>query len=366
MDVAQLRSWFPSDQACLGYLDWLRWPDGFICPHCQSDSAGWEAAGRYRRRGCGRQISVTWGTLFHRTRTPLSVWFEVAWLMTAAKSGVSASYIHQVLPVSSYQTAWTMLAKFRQVMSTTHSSPLSGRVEVDEASFFGGRKSGSFGRGALGKVMVAGAVEITDHHGHRGWGRARLATIPDATARSLGRFVRGNIADGATVVTDAWRTYPSALKGPENYVHERINVTASGRPAHESLLAVHRLFLLVKRMIEGTYQGSGSAGHLQEYLDEFVFRFNRRHAAHRGLVFMRLLQRAVAAPPTVYRDLVRESRAKVTWPGVLPVPGPDPAHWMWPVGSIRGADQTSGLRWIPLSSVSPWVSVCCSTPSSSA
>src|SRR5699024_4681851 len=117
-----------------------------------------------------------------------------------------------------------------------------------------------------------------------------------------------------------------------------------------SLLAVHRLFLLVKRMIEGTYQGSGSAGHLQEYLDEFVFRFNRRHAAHRGLVFMRLLQRAVAAPPTVYRDLVRESRAKVTWPGVLPVPGPDPAHWMWPVGSIRGADQTSGLRWIPLSS----------------
>ena len=104
--------------------------------------------------------------------------------------------------------------------------------------------------------------------------------------------------------SDAWRSYPPALGG---YEHVPVNVSASGKPAHEVLPAVHRLFAQVKRMVEGTYQGSGSVGHLQEYLDEFVFRFNRRHSRHRGLVFMRLLQRAVAAAPVGYRDLVRGS-----------------------------------------------------------
>lgn len=131
-DTAQLRAWFPSDGACLDYLDWLRWPDGFDCPHCGSDAAGREAMGRYRCHGCRKQISVTSGTIFHRTRTPLTVWFEVAWLITANKSAVSASHLHRVLPVSSYQTAWTMLGKLRQVMTTAQSEPLTGRVEVDE------------------------------------------------------------------------------------------------------------------------------------------------------------------------------------------------------------------------------------------
>jgi len=310
VDVAQLRAWFPTDEACLDYLDWLRWPGGFICPHCGRDSAGREVRGRYRCHGCERQVTVTSGTVFHRTRTPLTVWFEAAWLMTAAKSGVSASHLHQVLPISSYQTAWTILAKLRQTMSSKNSAPLAGRVEVDE-TFFGGPKPGIAGRGALGKVLVAGAIEIDDH----GWGRARLSTIPDASAKSLSTFIRANITVGATVVTDAWRSYPSALKG---YVHEPINITATGLPAHESLPAVHRLFAQVKRMVEGTYQGSGSPEHLQEYLDEFVFRFNRRHAKHRGLVFMRLLQRCVAAPPTTYHDLVRVPRTKTESPrGVI-------------------------------------------------
>ena len=134
-------------------------------------------------------------------------------------------------------------------MSSKNSAPLAGRVEVDE-TFFGGPKPGIAGRGALGKVLVAGAIEIDDH----GWGRARLSTIPDASAKSLSTFIRANITVGATVVTDAWRSYPSALKG---YVHEPIDVTATGLPAHESLPAVHRLFAQVKRMVEGTYQGSG-------------------------------------------------------------------------------------------------------------
>lgn len=315
-DLAQLRAWFPSDDACLDYLDWLRWPDGFCCPHCGSTAAGREASGRYGCHGCRKQVSVTSGTVFHKTRTPLTVWFEVVWLVTAGKSGVSAAHLHRVLPISSYQTAWTMLGKLRHVMSTTESAPLTGRVEVDE-TFIGGPKPGMRGRGALGKVLVAGAIEITES----GWGRARLALIEDASAATLKTFVRANVAADSTVVTDGWRSYRSALDG---YTHVPLNVAASGRPAHESLPAVHRLFALVKRTLEGTYQGAGTSEHLPEYLDEFVFRFNRRHSRHRGLVFMRLLQRAVTRGPVTYRSLVHVPRAKPVRPSGVTGPRSQP------------------------------------------
>lgn len=305
-DLVQLRAWFPSDAACLDYLDWLRWPEGFHCPHCGSDDAGQDPVGRYRCRGCWKQVSVTSGTIFEKTRTPLTVWFEAAWLMTAGKTGISAAHLHRVLPISSYQTAWTMLAKFRSVMTTTASEPLSGLVEIDE-TFVGGPRPGAPGRGALGKSLVAGAIEITGS----GWGRARLEVIPDASAASLRGFVRANVRQGSTIATDGWTAYPAALSG---YVHEPVNVSASGKPAHVSLPAVHRLFAQVKRMIEGTYQGSGSIEHLPEYLDEFVFRFNRRHSRNRGMVFMRLIEKAVAGKPVTYRKLARASRPKAIHP----------------------------------------------------
>ncbi|MBP2372429.1 transposase-like protein [Paeniglutamicibacter psychrophenolicus] len=258
----------------------------------------------------------------------MTVWFEAIWLFTAGKSGISAMYLHRVLPIGSYQTAWTMLSRLRQVMSSAESEPLRGTVEMDE-TFLGGPRHGKFGRGAAGKTLVAGALEILPD----GWGRARLGVIPDASAASLKAFVRANIASGSTVITDAWRSYPSALAG---YVHEPVNVAASGKPAHESLPAVHRLFALVKRSMEGTYQGSWSVEHLPQYLDEFVFRFNRRHSRSRGLVFMRLLQRAAASQRVTYRDLALVSKPKPVhpagvhgaraWPGTLDIDSP-PLPW---------------------------------------
>jgi transposase-like protein len=146
-DLAQLRAWVPGDEAC---LDWLRWPLGFCCPHCGSDTAGCDGSGRYRCHGCWRRVSVTAGTIFDKTRTPLTLWFEAAWLATAGKGGISAAHLQRVLPISSYQTAWTMLAKLRQVMFTSESEPLNGRGEVDE-TFIGGPRPGKAGRGAAGK-----------------------------------------------------------------------------------------------------------------------------------------------------------------------------------------------------------------------
>lgn len=305
-DLAELRAWFPTDAECLDYLDWLRWPNGFCCPHCESRSAGRDSVGRYRCRGCWRRVSVTSGTIFDKTRVPLTVWFEVVWLVTSSKTGVPAAHLHRVLPIASYQTAWAMLARLRQVMTSAEGALLSGRVEVDE-TFIGGPRPGVRGRGARGKTLVAGAIEIND----TGWGRARMAVIDDATTASLKAFAAKTIAPESIVVTDGLNSYPSALQG---YEHQAISVAASGRPAHESLPAVHRLFSLAKRTLEGTYQGAGTAGHLPEYLDEFIFRFNRRNSRHRGLVFLRLLQRSVDAPPVTYRDLVRDSQPKKTRP----------------------------------------------------
>ena len=178
-------------------------------------------------------------------------------------------------------------------------------------------RPGKAGRGALGKTLVAGAIEITEHR----WGRARLAVITDASAESLQAFIRATVEPGSTVVTDGWTAYPPALSG---YQHEQLNVSASGKPAHEALPAVHRLFALVKRSIDGIYHGSASVEHLGEFLDEFIFRFNRRNSRHRGMVFMRLLQRAVASPAVTYRDLVRNPRPRRPDPAESPGPAPSP------------------------------------------
>lgn len=299
--VADLRAWFPDDAACLDYLDWLRWPGGFACPHCASWVAWRLPDGRYSCGGCKRRVSVTAGTIFHGTRTPLTVWFEAAWLMMTSKSGTSALNLQRVLGLGSYQTAWAMLHRYRGVMIVPEREKLSGNVEVDE-TFIGGVRPGIRGRGAAGKVLVAGAVERAPA-GSRGFGRARLAVIPSASSKALRKFITANIAPGSLVISDGLSSYPIALAGSE-YEHNPINVKRSGLKAHQLLPGVHRLFSLSKRWLEGTHQGAVEAEHLQSYLDEFIFRFNRRTARQRGLLFLRLLERAVQAEPIRYVDLV--------------------------------------------------------------
>lgn len=336
-DLAQLRAWFPTDADCLDYLDWIRWPNGFICPDCAASASGVDAAGRYRCRGCRKQVSVISGTIFHLTRTPLTVWFEAVWHFTTPKSGVNAAHLHRVLPIHSYQTAWTMLSKLRQVMDQTERSPLVGRVEVDE-TFLGGPRPGIRGRGALGKVLVAGAVEITTG----GWGRTRVQVIEDTKTATLKEFVRATISAGAEVVTDGLGSYPPALEG---YEHEPINISATGRPAHQSLPAVHRMFSLAKRMIEGTYQGAGTPEHVQEYLDEFVFRFNRRNSHHRGLLFLRLLQASVSGEPVPYRQLVKVPKQKPVSPPGVTGPRQRPGTLAVPPQLRPWRDAPSDLLW---------------------
>lgn len=308
---AELRAWFDEDWKCLDYLDWLRWPEGFVCPGC-GHGHGWRAADqRWRCAGCDRRVSATAGTIFHGTRTPLTVWMAAAWHLISSKVGTSATQLHREVGLGSYQTAWAMLHRYRQVMVRAGRDRLVGNVEVDE-SFLGGPQPGMPGRGALGKVLFAAAVE-RDDQGRAG--RARLGIVPDAGAASLRAFLVDNVEPGACVFTDGWRSYQGATRGL--YQHIPTSVSAAGEPAHEVLPSVHLVFSLVKRWIMGTMQGSVSPEHLQGYFDEWIFRFNRRRSRSRGLLFYRLMQQAAHSDIITYNDLRKAGRTR---------PAPPPPH----------------------------------------
>ena len=305
---AELRGWFPDDDACLDYLEWLRWPEGFVCPRCATARSWRMGDGRFWCERCRRRVSVTAGTIFHRTRTPLTVWFAAAWYMTSAKNGVSAKTLHRLLGFGSYQTAWTMLHRFRKAMVRPGRDRLAGDVEVDE-TLVGGTKAGKRGRGAAGKVLVAVAVELLSP---KGFGRCRLRVISDAEAPALRSFLLDYVEPGSVVVTDGWVSYPSAVGN--DYVHKPLPIAGSGVKAHVPLPGTHRVASLVKRWLLGTHQGAVEPDHLQGYLDEFAFRFNRRRSEFRGLLFRRLLEQAVVVRPITYRSLVGDPLCKRTKP----------------------------------------------------
>ena len=293
-------AWFPDDDACKEFLERLRWDGGFICPACGA-GRGWKTGdGRWACAGCARKVSVTSGTIFHRTRTPLRIWFAAMWYVTNQKNGASALGLQRVLDLGSYQTAWTMLHKLRHAMVRPDRDVLGGVVEVDETFVGGMAHGGRRGRGAERKSLVVVAVEI---HEPRGFGRIRMRVVPDASAKSLIPFVQDVIQADAKVHTDGWAGYGRLKK--HGYRHKVTRIATSGDPAHVSMPGVHRVASLLKRWLLGTHQGSVDPAHLQAYLEEFTFRFNRRGSRRRGLLFYRLAEQAVAVGPLPYRDLVK-------------------------------------------------------------
>ncbi len=310
--AGEFQSWFSADADCLDYLEWLRWPDGFVCPRC-GHAGGWRLGdGRFRCAGCMGRTSVTAGTIFDRTRTPLTVWFVACWLFATQKDGVSALSLQHALEIGSYQTAWAMLHRLRSVLVRPGRDRLAGTVEVDE-TFIGGEEPGLRGGRARGKKSLVGiAVEVKEP---RGIGRCRMAILADASADELHPFVTSHIEPGARVITDAWQGY-HGLSGL-GYAHERRSQRAArarGEDPGELLPAVHRVASLAKRWLLGTHQGSVGEEHLASYLDEFVFRFNRRRSRSRGLVFYRVLDLAASHDPVRYRELIARPRPQDTSP----------------------------------------------------
>ena len=215
--------------------------------------------------------------------------------MTNQKHGVSALGLQRLLGLGSYQTAWTILQKLRTAMVRPGRDRLHGSVEVDE-SYVGGIEQGVRGRGAETKFIVVIAIEVLSP---KGFGRVRMQRVDDVSGTSLLPFVAAAVETGSEVHTDGWKGYNGLSK--HEYRHRVTNISSSGDPAHVSMPGVHRIAALLKRWLLGTHQGSVTAAHLDAYLNEFAFRFNRRHSRRRGLLFLRLMQHAMVTQPTRFR-----------------------------------------------------------------
>ena len=291
--------WFSNDDACIDYIAKLRWPRGFCCPSCGdiTEKPSLTNRGLFLCRKCKRQTSITAGTLFHKTHKPLRTWFFAMWFVTSQKHGASALGLQRVLGLGSYNTAWAWLHKLRRAMVCPGRDQLTGSVEVDE-TYVGGVGVKVRGRGAKRKTIVAIATEVRG----RGPGRIRMSVVPDVSAISLHEFISNNVTKGEKIRTDGWKGY----NGIETmgYGHIVTNISDSGDPAHVVMPRVHRVASLLDRWWLGIHQGAIRPSHLDYYLDEFTFRFNRRASRARGLLFYRLMEQAVDCAPVSRRMIV--------------------------------------------------------------
>lgn len=279
---------FCSEEACREYLFQLRWPDGFVCPRCQHKKAWKTNRELYHCTNCGLETSVTAGTIFHGTRKPFQWWFRAMWYVTNQKYGVSALGLQRALGLGSYHTAWTWMHKLRRAMVRPGRDQLSGIVEVDE-TYIGGGKPEKRGRGAAGKALVVIAAQLDETR----IGRIRLKRVPDASGKSLEETVKDAVTPGSIVCTDGWNGY-NRLEFI-GYAHEIIRDEAD---VGENLLPKCNIVAsLLKRWLLGTHQGAVRTSHLDYYLDEFTFRFNRRTSRSRGKLFFRLVQQSVVIDP---------------------------------------------------------------------
>lgn len=300
---------FPDEAACVDFLFKRRWPEGFICPACgsvravQLKSRAWT----YQCVDCRRQTSITAGTVMHRTKLPLTVWFWAAHLMATHSNGISALQLAAQLPIT-YKTAWLLTQKLRRSMVDPDREPLEGVVEIDQAEIPFRDTQKFYDPDRSGKIIVIGAVEVRD------WatgeavkprkigakyldtlsGRVRLQAIPSNEAKHVHAFIRANIKPGTTLLSDGHKSY----LGIEGYRHDpRVVGKMAG---HVALLWIHRVFSLLKRWGLGTYHGLRRK-HIDTYLNEFAFRYNRRFYRH--VSFQTILGIATKRPPISYWDI---------------------------------------------------------------
>ena len=293
--LLELERRFASEEACQAYLFALRWPDGWTCTRCGGSKALAVRRSLWRCGNCGYEGSVMAGTIFQDTHLPLVLWFRAMWQVTSQKHGVSALGLQRVLGLGSYKTAWAMLHKLRRAMVRPGRDSLRGVVEVDE-TYWGGEEEGVTGRLTHDKALVIVGAEEDG----AGIGRIRLQRIPDVTKASLHGFIAAAVEPGSTVRTDGLNAY----MGMDGYKHERQVQRRQAKGVH-LLPRVHRVVSLLKRWLLGTHQGAVGLDHLDYYLDEFTFRFNRRKSASRGKLFFRLVQQAVQVQPAPFATLTK-------------------------------------------------------------
>jgi ISXO2 transposase-like protein/transposase-like zinc ribbon protein len=300
MTIMEFQERFATEEACREYLFACRWPEGFCCRRCRGREVG---AMHVRRRvwqckRCGAQSSVTAGTVMHNTQTPLRLWFWAAYLVATHHPGISAVQLQRQLGIERHERAWMMLHKLRRAMVAPEREPLKREVEVDEF-YLGGIEQGLKGGRQQGKkVLCAAAVEVRG----RGSGRLRLAILKDASMPSLSAFVTDTTESGAIVHTDGWKGY----NGLEQLGYDHAPLSQGPEPVGDPpyLPRAHRAISNLKAWLHGTHRRA-SRHHLQAYLDEFVFRHNRRGNPHAA--FQTLLGLSTRHQPVSYRQVIDEA-----------------------------------------------------------
>lgn len=328
--LSEFQTAFSDEACCAAFLFKCRWPGGFACPACGAPRG---VALNSRPRlfeclDCGRQTSITAGTAMHRSKLPLTVWFWAAHLMATHSNGMSARQLADQLGVTD-KTAWLLTQKLRRSMTNPNRDPLEGVVEVDQAEIPFRVGDTFLEPGNAGKILIAGAIEVIDRDSNTSKprrkgakylgtrsGRLRLAMIADNTATSIEAFVRANVKPGATLISDGHASYPG-LSG--DYRHDPRIV---GRmAAHIVLPWSHRAFALLKRWALGTYHGLRRK-HVDTYLDEFVFRYNRRFYRH--VSFETMLGLAARHEPQSYWDIIKRDNPRKGRQIVEPTPAAGP------------------------------------------
>jgi predicted RNA-binding Zn-ribbon protein involved in translation (DUF1610 family) len=307
--LTEFQEVFPDEASCAAFLVERRWPGGFVCPLCGNGRAAAlkSRAYTYECLACGRQTSITAGTVMHRSKLPLPVWFWAAHLMSTHSNGMSARQLEDQLGLT-YKTAWLLTQKLRRSMVDPDRDPLEGVVEVDQAEIPFRAGDTFFNPGNAGKIIIVGAVEVIDRDSGQAKprrkgakylgtlsGRIRLAMVTDNSAASIEAFVRDNVKGGTTLLTDGHASYP----GLTDYRHDpRVVGKMAG---HVALPWIHRVFSLMKRWGLGTYHGLRRK-HIDTYLNEFVFRYNRRYYRHAS--FETILGLAAHHGPASYWDII--------------------------------------------------------------
>lgn len=288
---------FGSEEQCRDHLYRAEFPQGFLCPKCGGKEFWWTARSLMHCKTCHHQESLRTGTVFEGSKKPLRIWYRALYFVALNKNGISALALKRMMGFSSYQTAWAWLHKIRGTMKRSNREKLEGTVQVDE-TYIGGPKSGKRGRGAEGKALVCIALEKKD--GDPRPGRVRMEVIPNAKGESILSFVERNVKTGSTIRSDGLQSYRDVTE--IGYQHDRV-IEDKKKP--ESMMpALHLVVSLTKRWIIGTLQGRITEKYLPAYLDEFMFRFNRRTSKNRGKIFYRLLDQCISSSALPYWKII--------------------------------------------------------------
>ena len=280
---------FMTEEDCRAYWIEARWGGQPACSECESKRVWSERKGTlYECIDCGHQTSLTSGTLLQGTRKPFKTWFRAVFEISSRRNGISAKELQRILGFGSYETAWTWLLKLRAALVRPDREPLSSKVQIDEA-FVGGIRGG--------KSMVLVATE-TD-------GRVRLAHAENNDEATLKRFADAEIATDAAVTSDGLASYNAESLGARP--HAAFVQTPAERRISDTLQNVHWTVSALKRWLLGTHAGAVQPKHLQAYLDEFVFRYNRRKTKGVGRIAARTIANLVVTAPMTMRQLVENT-----------------------------------------------------------